>query len=119
MTLNECDASLAAIRQRQGTRFPALRVQFAGALYVGRLIRSDSDPERRLRHRSPFGVLVLEGPGLVRAPETILQIADIPAGGIAGADARPQASGSIGRMATVAACSAPSTATVTAVPGVA
>jgi hypothetical protein len=44
--------------------------------------RSDSDPERRREATSPFGLLVLESPGLQRGPETILQIASIPENGL-------------------------------------
>jgi hypothetical protein len=52
-------------------------------VYQGRLTRADSDPEFRRPDGSPFGVLVLENLGLARGPETILQIASIPVGGIA------------------------------------
>ncbi|HEV3121337.1 MAG TPA: hypothetical protein VGY53_05520 [Isosphaeraceae bacterium] len=86
MTVEECHEQLLAIRRAQRTRFPLIRVDFAGATYRGRLSRTDSDPEHRESSRSPFGVLVLEGLGLARAPETILQIANIRAGGIKGID---------------------------------
>ena len=51
--------------------------------YQGRLTRTDSDLESRRDPESPFGVIVLENPGLAREPETILQIASIPENGIA------------------------------------
>ncbi len=83
MTFEQCHSHLMAIRRRQGTRCPAVKVALKGKVYQGRLTRADSDPESRKGIRSPFGVLVLENLGLVRGPETILQIADIPEDGIA------------------------------------
>lgn len=82
MTLDECQQALIPIRRQQGTPHPLIQVKFAGQLYVGRLARSDSDPEFKRRDGMPFGVLVLEDPGLARGPQMILQIASIPAGGI-------------------------------------
>jgi hypothetical protein len=52
-------------------------------IYKGRLTRTDTDLASRWASGSPFGVLVLENLGLVRSPETILQIAAIPENGIA------------------------------------
>jgi hypothetical protein len=83
MTFEQCHANLMAIRRRQGTRCPVVKVASNGMVYQGRLTRADSDPEFRRPAASPFGVLVLENLGLARSPETILQIADIPEGGIA------------------------------------
>jgi hypothetical protein len=83
MTFEQCHANLMAIRRRQGTRCPVVRVAYNGTVYQGRLTRADSDPEIRKETSSPFGVLVLENLGLSRVPETILQIASIPEGGIA------------------------------------
>jgi hypothetical protein len=82
MTFEKCQSVLVAIRRQQGTRCPLLRVDFGGAVFQGRLTRSDCDPERRRANDSPYGVLVLEGLGLARGPETFLQIADIPEDGI-------------------------------------
>jgi hypothetical protein len=82
MTVDECQRELLAIRRRQGTRCPLVRVDCGGAIFQGRLTRADSDPEYRRAHASPYGVLVLETPGLGRGPQTILQIADIARGGI-------------------------------------
>jgi hypothetical protein len=79
MTFDQCSEQLTAIRRSQGTDRPLIRVDFGGTAYRGRLARSDSDQTYR---PSPYGVLVLESLGLARAPETILQIASIPAGGI-------------------------------------
>ncbi len=81
MTFEQCQTVLVSIRRRQGTRCPLVRVDYAGTTVRGRLARADSDPENR-RGDSPFGVLVLESLGLVRGPETILQIANIPADGL-------------------------------------
>ena len=83
MTFEQCHANLLAIRRRQGTRCPAVKIADNGMVYQGRLTRADSDPEFRRPAGSPFGVLILENLGLVQEPETILQIASIPVGGIA------------------------------------
>ena len=83
MTFEQCHANLLAIRRKQGTRCPAVKVAYNGMIYQGRLTRADSDPEFRRASSSPFGVLVLENLGLGRGPETILQIASIPEDGIA------------------------------------
>jgi hypothetical protein len=83
MTVDQCHSHLLAIRRRQGTRYPLVRVDCAGAVYRGRLARCDSDPEHRRRADSPYGILILEGLGLGRGPETVVQIATIPEGGIA------------------------------------
>ena len=82
MTFEQCHANLVAIRRRQGTTRPAVRVAYNGVIYSGRVKRADSDPESRRSTASPFGVLVLENLGLARGPETILQIASIPEDGI-------------------------------------
>ena len=82
MTFEQCHSALLAIRRHQGTPCPLVRVDFGGTVYRGRVQRSDSDPESRRETSSPFGVLVLEEPGLLRAPETILQIASIPDDGL-------------------------------------
>jgi len=86
MTVEQCHEQLVAIRRKQGTRYPLIRVDCAGAVYRGRLSRSDSDPEHRTSAHIPFGILVLEGLGLTRGPETILQIANIPENGISDLD---------------------------------
>jgi hypothetical protein len=83
MTFEQCHANLLAIRRRQGTRCPVVKVAYNGMVYQGRLTRADSDPEFRRASDSPFGVLVLENLGLGRGPETILQIGSIPENGIA------------------------------------
>lgn len=83
MTIDECHSTVQTIRRRQGTRRPLVRIDCGGIVYRGRLAKADSDPEHRKATASPFGLLVLEGLGLGRGPETILQIGNIPAGGIA------------------------------------
>jgi hypothetical protein len=83
MTFDQCQTNLLAIRRRQGTRCPVVKVAYNGMIYQGRLTRADSDPEFRRASESPYGVLVLENLGLGRGPETILQIASIPEDGIA------------------------------------
>ena len=82
MTFQSCQSALVEIRREQGTRSPLLRVDFGGAVFKGRLKRADSDPEHRRENPSPYGLIVLEDLGLVRGPETLLQIADIPDDGI-------------------------------------
>ncbi|MDR3635959.1 MAG: hypothetical protein P4L84_19310 [Isosphaeraceae bacterium] len=82
MTFEECYSTLTSIRVRQGTRRPLVRVDYAGTVIRGRLARTDCDPGAPHDERSPYGVLVLENLGLSRLPETILQIADIPDGGL-------------------------------------
>ncbi len=84
MTFEQCQSVLVSIRRKQGTRCPLVRVDCAGNVFRGRVARSDSDPDARTPHDriSPFGVIVLENPGLARSPETILQIAEIPADGV-------------------------------------
>jgi hypothetical protein len=82
MTFEQCQQALIAIRRKQGTRYPLVRVDYAGTVYRGRLARADSDPEYRNTSDSPYGVLILEQLGLSRGPETILQIANIPQDGL-------------------------------------
>jgi hypothetical protein len=82
MTFEQCHHALVAIRRKQGTRYPLVRVDYGGSVFRGRLARSDSDPEYRDDEASPFGILVLEQIGLTRGPETILQIANIPQDGL-------------------------------------
>ncbi len=82
MTFEQFHAILAEIRRKQGTKCPLVRIDYGGMVVRGRLARSDSDPENRRDVNSPYGVIVLESPGLCRAPETILQIANIPENGV-------------------------------------
>jgi len=82
MTFDECQEELDSIRSKQGTLRPLIRVDYGGSCYKGILARADSDPESRSQAHSPFGVLVLEEPGLARRPQTILQIASIAPGAI-------------------------------------
>jgi hypothetical protein len=82
MTFEQCQHALVAIRRKQGTRYPLVRVDCGGAVYRGRLARADSDPEFVNDRSSPYGVLVLEQVGLSRGPETIVQIASIPQDGL-------------------------------------
>ena len=82
MTFDKCHSTLLAIRRRQGTRSPLVRVEYGGTTYKGRVARSDSDPENHRDNPSPFGLLVLEQPGLTPAPATFLQIAGIPDDGL-------------------------------------
>ncbi len=84
MTFEQCHANLMAIRRRQGTRCPVVKVAYNGMIYQGRLTRADSDPEYPPSRRI---ALRRARPGEPRprpeGPETILQIANIPEDGIA------------------------------------
>jgi hypothetical protein len=82
MTFTECQSTLSAIRRKQGTRCPLIRVDYGGRIIQGRLTRADSDPENGHDASSPYGILVLEQLGLGRGPQTILQIANIPDNGL-------------------------------------
>ena len=82
MTFEQCHTHLVALRRKQGTTCPVVRVAYNGVTYSGRVKRTDSDSETRRSAASPFGVIVLENLGLARGPETILQIASIPENGI-------------------------------------
>jgi hypothetical protein len=82
MTFEQCQAVLTEIRRRRGTDHPLLQVTCSGAVLRGRLCRSDSDRPVRPNHDSPYGLLVLEQPGLFPGPLTFVQIASIPQGGI-------------------------------------
>lgn len=82
MTLDQCRAMLTAIRGRQGSSCPSVRVDCEGVVYRGRLVASDSDDPTRDDRRSPFGTLVLAPLGLADHPRTCLQIACIEPGGI-------------------------------------
>lgn len=79
MTFEECQHVITSLRQKQGTRHPIVRVDYAGTVYQGRIARCDTDGVRR---ETSFGVLQLEDPGLSRRPATLLQIANILPGGI-------------------------------------
>lgn len=83
MTYDRCQAILEELRRRQGTDRPMIRV-VAGTLVVrGRVMR---DPWGRRNPASPFGVLVIEQPGLTPGPASFVQIASIPDDGLSGAD---------------------------------
>lgn len=83
MTFEQCETVLAEIRKRQGTDHPLVQVTCSGAVLRGRLTRTDSDRPARSRQQSPYGLLVLEQPGLVPGPLTFVQIASIPEDGVA------------------------------------
>jgi len=82
MTFEECQAVLVEIRRRQGTDHPLLQVRNAGSVTRGRLVRTDTDRPPPRGRSSPYGLLVLEQPGLVPGPLTFVQIASIPPGGL-------------------------------------
>src|SRR5258708_221772 len=82
MTFEQCQAVLEIIRHRQGTDRPLVRVTSSGSIVQGRLSRTDTDRPSHFNLHSPYGLLVLEQPGLVPGPLTFVQIADIPEDGL-------------------------------------
>ncbi|QEH33444.1 hypothetical protein OJF2_19460 [Aquisphaera giovannonii] len=84
MTFEQCQAVLSEIRQHQGTDHPLVQVTCSGAILRGRVLRSDSDRPARPNQDSPFGLLVLQQPGLFPGPLNFIQIASIPSGGLLG-----------------------------------
>jgi hypothetical protein len=92
MTFEQCENVLAEIRKRQGTDHPLVQVTCSGAVLRGRLTRTDSDRSLHSKHQSPYGLLVLEQPGLVPGPLTFVQIASIPENGVADLNVREEVS---------------------------
>ena len=82
MTFEQCQAILSEIRQRQGTDHPLVQVTCSGTVVRGRLTRTDTDRRHGSNSQSPFGLLVLEQPGLLAGPLTFVQIANIPENGL-------------------------------------
>ncbi|MFO0890107.1 MAG: hypothetical protein U0790_13335 [Isosphaeraceae bacterium] len=82
MTFEQCQAILTQIRRRQGTDHPLVQVTCSGSVVRGRLNRTDADRPARSKTNSPYGLLVLEQPGLVPGPLTFIQIASIPEDGL-------------------------------------
>ncbi len=82
MTFEQCKTALSEIRQRQGTDHPMVQITCSGTVVRGRLTRTDTDRPPRSNKNSPYGLLVLEQPGLVPGPLTFVQIASIPEGGL-------------------------------------
>jgi hypothetical protein len=82
MTFEQCQAILSDIRRHQGTEHPMLQVTCSGTVIRGRLSRTDTDRPHPLTHHSPYGLLVLEQPGLFPGPLTFIQIANIPEDGL-------------------------------------
>lgn len=79
MTFEECQHLITFLRQKQGTPRPIVRVDYAGTVYQGRIVRFNAGDQNG---QQAFGVLELEDPGLSRRPATLIQIANIPPGGI-------------------------------------
>lgn len=82
MTFEQCQAILSEIRRRQGTEHPLVQVTCAGSVVRGRLTRTDTDRPHGTNPQSPFGLLVLEQPGLLAGPLSFVQIANIPEDGL-------------------------------------
>jgi hypothetical protein len=81
MTVDQCQAVLNEIRRRQGTDRPLIRVVAGSIVVRGRVARG---PWGRRNPQSPFGVLVVEQPGLASGPAAMVQIATIPEDGLSG-----------------------------------
>jgi len=82
MTYEQCKTALFEIRHRQGTDYPLVQITCSGSVVRGRLTRTDTDRPPRSNQSSPYGLLVLEQPGLVPGPLTFVQIANIPEDGL-------------------------------------
>ncbi len=82
MTFEQCKTALSEIRRRQGTDHPHVRITCSDSVVRGRLTRTDTDRPPRSNQSSPYGLLVLEQPGLVPGPLTFVQIATIPENGL-------------------------------------
>ena len=82
MKFEQCQATLSEIRHRQGTDHPLIQVNCSGSVVRGRLTRTDTDRPHPPDHPSPYGLLVLEQPGLFPGPLTFVQIANIPDDGL-------------------------------------
>jgi hypothetical protein len=82
MTFEQCQAILSDIRRHQGTDHPMVQVTCSGTVVRGRLARTDTDRPHPSTHHSPYGLLVLEQPGLFPGPLTFIQIANIPEDGL-------------------------------------
>jgi len=95
MTVEQCQAILAEIRRRQGTDHPLVQVTSSGSIVRGRLQRADTDRPPRPNTRSPYGLLVLEQPGLFPGPLTFVQIANIPDNGLRDAVSHKVAAGKV------------------------
>lgn len=84
MTYEQCLAMLEEIRRRQGTDRPLVRVVVGGVVVRGRVMRGL--PGCR-NPKSPYGLLVVEQPGLGVGPASFVQIANIPDDGLSGIEA--------------------------------
>ncbi len=82
MTFEQCKTTLSEIRHRQGTDHPLVQILCSGSVVRGRLTRTDTDRPPCSHQKSPYGLLVLEQPGLVPGPLTFVQIASIPDNGL-------------------------------------
>ncbi len=84
MTLDQCQAILEELGRRQGTDRPLVQVVAGSCVVRGRLAPTAARPARPRNPESPYGVLVLEHPGLARGPSSLVQIANIPDDGLSG-----------------------------------
>ena len=90
MTAEQFETVLEEIRRRQGTRHPLVQVATADRTIRGRVGELAVDRSPRRPH-SPYGVVSIEQPGLVPGPMILVQIAEIPEGGLRELPAREPA----------------------------
>jgi hypothetical protein len=57
---------------------PLVLIDHGGEVFLGRVKRSDSDPEDRPQLQHRYGIMVLEDPALGNYKERVVQIADLP-----------------------------------------
>lgn len=81
MTYDQCQAVLDEIRRRQGTDRPLVRIITRNLTVRGRIALGLPG---RHHPTSPYGVLVVEQPGLTPGPASFVQIATIPEDGLSG-----------------------------------
>lgn len=84
MTYDAFQVILEEICRRQGTDRPLVQVVVGAGVVRGRVA---GGPGGCHNPGSPYGVLVLEQPGLTLGPVSFLQIASIPEGGLSGVEA--------------------------------
>jgi hypothetical protein len=84
MTYDRFEAILDGIRRSQGTKWPLVQVRAGGSVVRGRVARIGAEAAGPHNPDSPYGILVLEQPGLGRGPASRLQIASIPDDGLSG-----------------------------------
>jgi hypothetical protein len=104
MTFDQCKTTLSEIRRHQGTDYPLVQIACSGTVIRGRLNRTDTDRPPRPDQKSPYGLLVLEQPGLVPGPLTFVQIASIPVDGLQEDAARADCNVKVTKLVAAGRC---------------